>query len=517
MRRKQFSRALITLLALWLALQSYALAEAAPSFGGQIVDISGMALGEKGLAAHVVGLDGVQQSMAEWLALGSTVRLTVDSALQAVVEKELAAAIALAQRGQPEAKAGAAVVMDMQGRVLAMASFPSQEINHAIATRDTTGLLMEVPTALAALAEGALTTTELISDGGLYDMYSYENPARCWIPQNRLHNHANMAVVEGLSHSCFYFFYTLASRLGADGEQLHAFCRRAGLTGLTGVELPGEAGSIVGSQASLYDPERPLDAQDTDIPMQVHDELVQLLAGMATPAPEKHAACADALMRMAHDSDQGAEWEHWKQEMARILIDALDMPEETAGAEGTQMPLIAQLNRIKWGGTHTIQTSIGQFITQTTPLGMARFLAAVANGGFVYDTRIVDAILSPEGDVIVSFDEPSLKQNISEEIGNYIPYISQGLYGLIDYTGQSVKYIIGEDGWRYLDQVSGMVSAGVGGLPEKGIAPAWFAGFAPYDVPEIALVIYIQHGETGAYTATAAKNILTYYLESQGW
>ena len=64
------------------------------------------------------------------------------------------------------------------------------------------------------------------------------------------------------------------------------------------------------------------------------------------------------------------------------------------------------LNEIKWGGSYTIQTAIGQSITTITPIAMARYIVAVANGGYVYDVQLIDSIIDAEGNVVNSFDEP---------------------------------------------------------------------------------------------------------------
>lgn len=43
---------------------------------------------------------------------------------------------------------------------------------------------------------------------------------------------------------------------------------------------------------------------------------------------------------------------------------------------------------------------------------------------------------------------------------------------------------------------------------------AWFAGFAPYDNPEIAVVVFVENGGHGYYTANVAKAIFESYFEN---
>ncbi len=41
---------------------------------------------------------------------------------------------------------------------------------------------------------------------------------------------------------------------------------------------------------------------------------------------------------------------------------------------------------------------------------------------------------------------------------------------------------------------------------------AWFAGFAPFDNPEIAVVVMVENGGHGFYTAEVAKEIIAEYF-----
>jgi penicillin-binding protein 2 len=43
---------------------------------------------------------------------------------------------------------------------------------------------------------------------------------------------------------------------------------------------------------------------------------------------------------------------------------------------------------------------------------------------------------------------------------------------------------------------------------------AWFAGFAPFDDPEIAIVVLVENGGHGYYTAEVVKDILEIYFEN---
>ena len=46
----------------------------------------------------------------------------------------------------------------------------------------------------------------------------------------------------------------------------------------------------------------------------------------------------------------------------------------------------------------------------------------------------------------------------------------------------------------------------------KQIVHAWFAGFAPYDDPEIAVVVMVENGGHGNYTAEVVRDVMGEYF-----
>ena len=73
-----------------------------------------------------------------------------------------------------------------------------------------------------------------------------------------------------------------------------------------------------------------------------------------------------------------------------------------------------------------------------TPAAVSRYIAALGNGGKVYNLMIVDSITSPEGE-IVSQRAPSLF-NEFEGAEKYLPYILEGMKGVVDESGTAAKY-----------------------------------------------------------------------------
>ena len=120
-----------------------------------------------------------------------------------------------------------------------------------------------------------------ISDGGPFTRYTnnVNEAPTCWIAKNLRYRHNDQTIIQGLSNSCNYFFYELASRLYGDtgSNLLYQYAVNMGLTSKTGIELKGEARSLVGNQANLYDPSVSLGEQRTWTPTLVAAKIKQHL------------------------------------------------------------------------------------------------------------------------------------------------------------------------------------------------------------------------------------------------
>lgn len=553
---------------------------------------------DKGYAlSDLIGLDGVEKTMEDWLSPcttqrvgkrvveidrfgavsrtlstteatdGNNIKLTIDSNLQRVAETALANNVNRIRDDQEKkmnsdswleenrkelqgttrdfesnpiqlAEKGAVVVVDMEGRVLALASYPPYDpnafivggdaaadvlldprnplVNYAIGSRDTPGSIFKMVTATAGLTSGQLTLDEQISDQGKYTKYDKKNGPRCWINQKLLSRHENQTVIKGLEHSCNYFFYEVGSRLYENtDDQLYKTAALYGLTTKTGIDLPGELQGYVGSQTTLYDKNKAISAaeQATWRPSIVFNNIKKHLVGIGekydmTFEEEKLNKCVKRLMDMAVDYNQG----DWIPQIRTILMEELDMPRELVFLQIVAGDIFIMLNEIKWGGSEAIMCAVGQSVTTVTPVAVARYVAAVANGGKVYDLRLIDSIISPDGEVL-SESTPILASEIEGEgVQEYLASIREGMKGVTGEDGTAKKFF-NED--RYKDVRDNMGAKT--GTAEKTTIDlennAWMVAFAPYDEPEIAICVYIPHGFSGSWCSYTVRDVLDYYLE----
>ncbi len=430
---------------------------------------------------------------------------------------------------------GVMVVVDMEGRVLADANTPTFDLNwmikggdeartiltdernllmnYAIHARGTPGSIFKMVTATAAMAEGLLSPYETINDGGYYTVYNKDqNTApKCWVSEGQRWTHQNQTIVQGLKNSCNYFFYTIGDRLGA--ERLYRYSALFGLTSKTGIDLPGEQRSVVGSQMTLYDPNSPVgeSTQDTARPIIVFNAVKKHLTKCGASYniqydDERLNRCVKSLMDMAVNNDQGTKGAIWLPLIRKILMEELNMTQEMVYLQAIIGDTYNLLNNIKWGGGETIMTAIGQSVTYLTPAAVARYICAVANGGTVYNLMLVDSITSPDG-AILSQRTPTVS-NVIEGAADYMSFIHQGMKGVVDEDGTAGKYFKNNP---YTDRICGKTgTAQVTSIDLEN--NSWFVSFVPIENPEIAVITFIPNGWKGAFSAMSASNFIEWYM-----
>ena len=171
----------------------------------------------------------------------------------------------------------------------------------------------------------------------------------------------------------------------------------------------------------------------------------------------------------------------------------------------------------KWLAGETISASIGQGYNLVTPIQQVSMMATVAGDGLPVLPHFVKRIEDHEGKVLKRFPPKPGKQ-ISFKKEN-MTLIKEALLGVVNDlrgTGKRARVknveVAGKTGTA---QVVGMKK---GKQPKDEDIPyifkdhAWFVSFAPFEDPEIAVAVIIEHGGHGGHTAAPiAKKLIQEY------
>lgn len=502
---------------------------------------------------------------------GDTVVLTIDLEMQEVLDKALADNIErvyemqqekylankesydakVKNRTEPEVNmcvSGAAIVMDVNtGDVLAMSNYPSYDLNlftggitdedfqtlledpakpmfnNAISSVSVPGSIFKMCTAVAGLMEGEITINEIINDEGPYTKvmqagYIGITPV-CGIEPYFSRHADNQNVVKALRDSCNYYFYEVAYRLGID--RVNEWADKFGLTSKTGIELTGEAKGRVGNQLVMYDNTKELSEQVTAIPLLVYNRIYALLKewGEERNVEYTDAQLTEAATRILKLAGAEDGKRSWGPEIRTILSEVLDIPERYADSSGWSLTLNQYLTEIIWSPANTVRQGIGATPTQLTPIAVARYIAALANGGKVLEPHVVDKVIDAEGNVVK--DVETVIVNDLEIPRNILDAICEGMSAVVSYEDGGTAGSIFRD-FEYSGQFVG--KTGTGKVSEVDLENnGWFVCFAPFGQdengnelkPEIAMVVFLPHGYSGGSAGYCARDFLQYYFDKQ--
>jgi len=140
----------------------------------------------------------------------------------------------------------------------------------------------------------------------------------------------------------------------------------------------------------------------------------------------------------------------------------------------------------------SVNLAIGQGYLLTTPLQIANMLAAVANGGTIYQPQILLKVTgSPEQPE--EFFTPQVMGQLPIS-SDHLAAIQEGLVGAV-----ASPYGTAHEAFQGLE----VSVAGKTGTAETGTGEphAWFAGYAPTDGPQIAVAVVVEYGGDGAKVA----------------
>ncbi len=418
---------------------------------------------------------------------GATVFLTIDLALQEVVERALEAGIDLANQVKEElraegkevlndAKRGAIVVLDVKtGAVLAMASYPDFDPQLFVSgipgdvyaeLRDQQAFLNLAVSGLyppASTFKAVTYTAALADDIPLPDGVEGVDPARGRVncdgklelpgfdpgsPQRFLDwyypRQLGWLDIHGaFEQSCNIFFYNVALGVWRNWKEtprenvIQDQARAIGFGAETGIDLTGEAAGIVPDRA-YFEELKEFQLENPDAP-------------------------------------------------ARIDASRLDLPSP-------------------WLGGDLMNLAIGQGEMTATPLQVALAYASLANGGKVWRPHVVSQIRDVDGNIV--FDaEPELIRD-----ARIPPEVTASLLA-------DMNRVVTRGTARRAFEGFGASLRNVGGKTGTGQTTpnkdnhAWFAGVAPLDDPQYAVVVLIEEGGSGGrIAAPVGRHILQYLM-----
>jgi len=354
---------------------------------------------------------------------GEDLMLSVDSELQ----KTLYSALKSALKGLRTSRAAAVAINPQNGKILALASFPSYDNNNFIkgdknyvekVLSDTnwpminrvfsgtypSGSLIKPILASAGLEEKIVKPNQTIYCPGYINLF--DKYGNIYHTYNDWKAHGPINIIRALAESCDVYFYTLGGGYGdIEGlgiEKIKKYLELFGWGEKTGIDFPNEKSGFV-------------------------------------PDP------------------------NWKK----------------------------QNKDQDWFIGDTYNVSIGQGDILATPLQLAMSISAIANNGKLF--------------------QPQLLENTEPKLIREIPVKKENL----EIVRKGMREAVVNGTAKILNDlpIEACAKTGTAQVSKTKAPHAWFVAFAPYENPEIVVVVLIENGGEGSVVAAPiAKEALKYYF-----
>lgn len=182
----------------------------------------------------------------------------------------------------------------------------------------------------------------------------------------------------------------------------------------------------------------------------------------------------------------------------------IDLPHENPGLIPTREWLEKRLGKISFAG-RMVNYGIGQGEISTTPLQMAAYTAAIANGGTYYRPRVVTHIRNNLSNKMEPLEIYAKKLEIDSRI---MDIIKNGMSDVVNLSG----------GTAAIARMPDVEVCGKTGTAQNphGKDHAWFVCFAPKENPTIAMCVFIENaGFGGAVAAPIASQLLKAFFNPE--
>lgn len=539
---------------------------------------------------------------------GKDIYLTIDLDLQRVAEQALQEALKKISTGGTfqsrygnysysktfrNANVGSAVAVDVKtGEVLALANYPSFDPNlfsRGISSADWDSLQSRNPrdplsprplynvatltsvqpgstfkpvTGLTALDKGWNPNTSLYTNGTI-DMGS--RAFSCWIYNDYHGRHGALTLPHAIEVSCNYFFYDLGagydfykgSKLPIDIKisDVMDYASKLGLGSKTGIELTESAVGVPSEEKKI--------------------------SGLRNSLEYKLKVNADKYFEksLVSDKDKLSEtisaissWIEENPKRNELKTRLSELPVKSDELNGlTDMIRSDYFANAKWETADALNLSIGQGENAYTPVQMARYVAAVANDGTLYNLTLKKSIegetnTEPKGKKVENKNSDAFKvirngmqlvtsgaKGTAKKLFAGFPYSVGAKTGSAQNTGkinppdeveyikahlgqiapgisfeqvqEEMKRLMASDPDLYKSESTAVRRAvmNLAGVSVERIDAykssydnfAYFVSFAPVDDPQIAVAVLIFQGGSGGYAGPVAREIIGKYLDTK--
>lgn len=196
----------------------------------------------------------------------------------------------------------------------------------------------------------------------------------------------------------------------------------------------------------------------------------------------------------------------WARQFGLGEYSGIEIPEKKGFRSNPDTMDIFEAGRYhKWTDASTAATCIGQLYTTFTPIQVNRYTGAVANGGTLYDMHLIKSVTDGKGGIIFEKEIKAYETGVSQDT---IDLVRLAMTKMIEaypaIRKQAALYP------KYF--IAGKTGTAQTGTNEQS-SHGFYTGFAPYNDPQIALTLMLEHGVYSGNTFPMIGDILDCWFE----
>lgn len=189
-----------------------------------------------------------------------------------------------------------------------------------------------------------------------------------------------------------------------------------------------------------------------------------------------------------------------------LYFEKVGLGEYTGVEVGESKGTLAGRDSYSWTPGNTVQAAIGQSDNNFTPMQLATYCATIANNGVRYRTHMIDKITTYDRSKVVFENNPEKPEVVDKlDVNSYNLKVIQNAMRDVVASDYGTAY------YSFLDFPLS-VAAKTGTAENSGSDHCVFICYAPFEKPEVAVAVLLEHGAKGMFAMDVAKDLLNAYF-----
>ena len=189
-----------------------------------------------------------------------------------------------------------------------------------------------------------------------------------------------------------------------------------------------------------------------------------------------------------------------------LYFEKVGLGEYTGVEVGESKGTLAGRDSYSWTPGNTVQAAIGHSDNNFTPMQLATYAATIANNGVRYRTHMIDKITTYDRSKVVFENNPNKPEVVDKlDVNSYNLKVVQNAMRDVVASDYGTAY------YSFLDFPLS-VAAKTGTAENSGSDHCVFICYAPFEKPEVAVAVLLEHGAKGMYAMDVAKDLLNAYF-----